>query len=50
MWHVKGTGVVHPEFWWKKLRGRHHLEDIHIDVSIILNWIFKNWDGGHGLA
>ena len=22
MWHVKGTGVVHPEFWWGNLRGR----------------------------
>ena len=50
MWHVKLTGVVHPEIWWENLRGRHHLEDIHIDVSIILKWIFKNLDVGHGLA
>jgi hypothetical protein len=31
------------------LRGRDHLEDADLDERIILKWIFKQWDGGHGL-
>jgi hypothetical protein len=26
-----------------------HLEDPDVDGRIILKWIFKKWDGGHGL-
>jgi hypothetical protein len=26
-----------------------HLEDPSVDGRIILKWIFKKWDGGHGL-
>jgi hypothetical protein len=29
--------------------GRSHLEDPDVDGRIILKWIFKKWDGGHGL-
>jgi hypothetical protein len=26
--------------------GRNHLKDPGVEGSIILNWIFKKWDGG----
>jgi hypothetical protein len=29
--------------------GRHHLGDPGVDGRIILKWILKTWDGGHGL-
>jgi len=31
------------------LRDRDHLEDPGVDVRIILRWIFRKWDGVHGL-
>ena len=50
MWHVKGREVMHPGFWLVNLRERDHLEDLHVDVSIILKWIFKHLGGGNVLA
>jgi len=42
-------GEVYTGFWCRSLRERDHLEDPGIDWRIILSWIFKKWDGGHGL-
>ena len=36
---------MHTEFWWGNLRKRHLLEDLGVDGRIILNWIFRKWDG-----
>jgi hypothetical protein len=44
---VERRGVY--KVWVGKLRERNHLEDPGIDGRIILRWIIKKWDGGHGL-
>jgi hypothetical protein len=31
------------------MREGDHLGDPGVDERIILKWIFKKWDGGHGL-
>jgi len=40
---------MHTRFWWRDLRERDCLEDMGIDWRIILKWIFKKWNWGHGL-
>jgi hypothetical protein len=49
MWHVWVRGEVLTGILWGGLREGDHLEDPGIDGRIILKWIFKKWDGGHGL-
>ena len=49
MWHVCGTEEAHTGFWWGNLRENESFEDPGIGEKIILNWIFRKWDGGHGL-
>ena len=40
---------MYTGFWWENLRERDHLEDPGLDGRIILRWVFKKWDSGHGL-
>jgi hypothetical protein len=42
-------GEVHTGFWWGDLREEDHLKDPGVDGRIILRWIFKKWDRGHGM-
>jgi len=44
-----GEGDEYTGLWWGKLRQGEHLEDPGVDGVIILRWIFRKWDGGHGL-
>jgi hypothetical protein len=40
---------VNTGFWQGDLRVRDHFEDLNMDWSIVLNWIFKKSGGGHGV-
>jgi len=44
-----GRGEVYTGLWWGNLRERARLEDPGKYWRIILRWIFRKWDGGHGL-
>ena len=39
----------HTGFWCGNLRERDNLENSGINWRMILKWIFKKWDRGHGL-
>jgi hypothetical protein len=43
-----GESKAYIGFWWGKLRERDHLEDPGINERIILRWIFRKWNVGHG--
>jgi hypothetical protein len=45
----RGRGEVYSGLWWGTLRERDHLEDPGVDRRIILRWISRKWDEGHGL-
>jgi len=49
MLHVRGRRADHTGVWWGNTRERDHLEMPGIDGRIIIKWIFRKWDGGHGL-
>ena len=46
---ICGRGEVHTRFLWGIVRERDHLEDRGIDERMILKWIFRKRDKGHGL-
>jgi hypothetical protein len=41
-------GEAYAGFWRGILRERDHYEDPSVDGRIILRWIFRKWDLGHG--
>ena len=41
---------MYTGFWWENLREGDHVKDSGVDGGIILRWIFRKWDGGHGWA
>jgi hypothetical protein len=43
---VEGIGDA-IQCWWENLRKK--LGRPRVDGRIILRWIFRKWDGGHGL-
>jgi hypothetical protein len=42
-------GEVHTGYWWGDLREGTTWKTHALIGRIILKWIFKKWDGGHGL-
>jgi hypothetical protein len=44
-----GRGEVYTGFWWGNLREGDHLGDPGVGIKIILRWIIRKWDVGHGL-
>jgi hypothetical protein len=44
-----GRRGVYTGFWWGNLTEIDHLGDPDVDGRIILRWIFRKWDVGHGL-
>jgi hypothetical protein len=44
-----GTGEMHVEFWWGNPEGKSPLGRPSINGRIILRWILRKGDGGHGL-
>jgi len=49
MRQVWGRGEANVGFWLADQRERDLLEDLGVDEMRTIQWIFKNWDGGHEL-
>jgi hypothetical protein len=43
---VCGREEVHAGFLWGNLKGKDNLEDLAVNASLILRWIFRKWDVG----
>jgi hypothetical protein len=41
--------VTYRVLVWRHVRKRFHLEDRSVDGKIKIKWIYRKWDGGHGL-
>jgi len=46
---VRGREEVYTRFWWGNLRETDNMEDTGVDGKKTLRWIFREWDGVHGL-
>jgi hypothetical protein len=44
-----GRWDVHTGLWWGNQREWDHVGNTGVNGRIILRWIFRKWDGGHGL-
>jgi hypothetical protein len=44
-----GKEEVYTGFWWGNLGERDHSKDAGLNRRIILRWIFRKWDGRHGI-
>jgi hypothetical protein len=40
---------MYTGFWWGNLRERDHMENPGVNGRIILRWLFRKWDGEHGM-
>jgi hypothetical protein len=47
--HARRRGEVRTGFWWGNLKERYHLEFSGVDGRIILRWIYRKRDEGHGM-
>jgi hypothetical protein len=44
-----GRGEEHTGFWWRNTSEIDQLKDPGLDGRVILKWLFRKWDAGHGL-
>jgi hypothetical protein len=40
---------MHTGVWCGNLKERDHFEEAGVDGELILEWVFRKLDGGHGL-